>query len=76
MSVTLFHHPVSFEKGNIVGRAFHARHDAVLVVELDTGRPHLMTDAGPLNASAEVVAGLALPSARELAARKVATWSA
>ena len=45
-------------------------HDAVLVVQLDAVRPHLMADACPLNPGAEIVANLAPIGPRELAAEK------
>ena len=68
--VALLHHAVSLEKGDIVGRAFHTRHDAELVVELDAGRAHLVTDPRTRNPGAEVVADLVPTDARQLATKK------
>jgi hypothetical protein len=68
--VTLFHLAVVFEKGDVVGRGLDAQDNAVLVVHLDGGRSHVVTDAGALDAGMEVVPQLAEEVAVELAAEE------
>ena len=55
------------KKGDIVDGAFNTRDQAGLVVELDTGRTHVMPDARAPDTGREVVAELALVGAGELA---------
>ena len=69
-AITLFHGTVGFKKRHVVGGAFDARHNGELVVELDAGRPHLVTNACTLNAGIEIVADLSLVVAGEFTAQK------
>ena len=66
-AVTLFHPAVELEEGDIVGSAFDAGHDAGFVVELDTGRPHVVADACTLDTGGKIIAELVLIGLGEFA---------
>lgn len=66
LAVALFHVTVVLEEGDIVSGARDARDDAGLIIALEAGGSHVVTDAGALDAGGEVVADLALIVAREL----------
>ncbi len=67
LAVALFHVTVVFAEGDIVGGARDAGDTGERIVALDTGRSHVMADAGALAAGGEVVADLALVGVGELA---------
>ena len=70
LAVALFHVTVVFEEGDVVGGALDAGDTGELIVELDTGRSHVMADARVLDAGGEIVAELALVSPGEIASEK------
>lgn len=69
-AVPVFHLPVVLEKGDIVGRRFHPKHQPVFVVHLDGHLPHVMLDAGALDAGGKVVAQFVPVSAMGLSPQK------
>jgi len=69
-SVAMFHRAVVFEKGDVIGGAFHAADDAELIVELDRHRPHVVPDTCALDAGVEVVADLPLVGSGQLASEE------
>ena len=65
--VALFHPSVVLEKSDIIGGAFDTGHDAELVVEFNARRPHMVTDACPLDTGGEIIAELILVGCGEFA---------
>ena len=58
---------MELEEGDVVGGALDAGHDAGFVVEFDTGRPHVVADAGTLDTGGKIIAELVLVGLGELA---------
>src|ERR1051325_370855 len=69
-AVAVFHRAVVFEEGDVVGDGLDTQDMAELVVHLQRGAAHLVTDAGALDAGVEVVADLAEVARVELLAQE------
>ena len=66
----MFHPSVVFEKGNVIGGGFDTEHKSELVVHLDGGPTHVVSDAGSLDSGGKVVAEFVAEAACQLAPEK------
>src|SRR5882724_772676 len=69
-AIPMFHPSVVPKNSDVVGRGLQTQHPAQLVIHLDRQAPHVVLDAGALNARVKIVADLAFVSGVQLAAQK------